>query len=94
MFLHIGENVAILKKDIVAIIDKKTIDESEDSKMFIKKKIDSNYLYTSDTDCIKTYILTCSCGEDKLYGSNISATTLFSRNKEINMGLEVKNSGQ
>lgn len=97
MFLHIGKNITILEKDIIAIIDKKTIEESEDTKGFIQNIIDYGYLYNNNVNNVnnvKTYIITHNGTETKLYTSNISATTLSKRNKDIKRELEVKSSGQ
>lgn len=94
MFLHIGENVTILEKDIIAIIDKKTIDQSEDTKGFIQKMINHGYLYNNNVNNVKTYIVTNNGRKSRLYTSNISAMTLSKRNKDIKRELEVKSSGQ
>lgn len=94
MFLHIGENIAIQKKDIVAIIDKKTVDNSKDNKLFIESMVKGGLLRNKNEKDIKTYIITCDRKVDRknkayiqnyaLYTSNISSTTLSNR-KEINI---------
>ena len=94
MFLHIGENITIQKKDIVAIIDKKTVEKSEDTKIFIENMIKNGFLYNDNRDNIKTYIITCVGKRDRknrrytrkytLYTSSISSTTLSNR-KEVNI---------
>ena len=94
MFLHIGENIAIQKKDIVTIIDKKTVDNSKDNRLFIETMIKSGLLRNKNEKDIKTYIITCDRKVDRknkayaqnyaLYTSNISSTTLSNR-KEINI---------
>lgn len=94
MFLHIGKNITILEKDIIAIIDKKTIEESKDTKDCIQNIIDYGYLYNDNVNNVKTYIITYNGTETKLYTSNISAMTLSKRNKDIKRELEVKSSGQ
>ncbi len=75
MFLHIGENNLIPKKEIVAIIDAKTSLKSEDTKNlleFMGETIDSN---REDKD-IRTYIIT---SKNKIYKSKISSKTLVRR---------------
>ena len=89
MFLHIGENVIIRKKDIIAIIDKETINDSKDTNKFIQNMIENGYLYTKNNENIKTYIITCIKKRDsknrqyakeyRLYTSNISSTALSNR---------------
>ncbi len=45
MFLHIGGNITILEKDIVAIIDKESVENSNITKELIDNMIENN-LYT------------------------------------------------
>lgn len=82
MFLHIGENIALLGEHIIAIIDKETIEKSEDSINFIDDMIDDGCL-CNDVDDIRTYIITSNGRRKKLYTSNISSTTLSKRNNSI-----------
>lgn len=95
MFLHIGDNVTILEKDIITIIDRKTIDESEDTKEFIESMIEEGCLQGGNIDekDIKAYIVTDDGIKTKIYVSNISTMTLYKRNKNIKKVLEVKISG-
>lgn len=104
MFLHIGENIAILKKDIIAIIDKDSLDNSKEVKNAIQNLIDNDYLVNKNIEDIKTYIITCIEKKPRrnrkykkeyaLYGSSVSSTTLFKRNKDIENRLEVLINGQ
>lgn len=83
MFLHIGENVTILGQDIIAIIDKKTIESSVNTKKFIDKMIKDGCL-CNNIDNVKSYVLTSSKKTIKEYGlymSNISSSTLSKRSK-------------
>lgn len=77
MFLHIGDNNSIYKKDIVAILDKKVIDQSDENKGLIKV-LDKSSIDSSKND-IKTYIVVCKNGDYQVYGSNISSITLLNR---------------
>ena len=91
MFLHIGENICVRKKDIVAIIDRKAVDSSKDTKIFIENMIKDNRLYNKNVNDIKTYIITCVKKMDRknkayikeycLYTSSISSITLSNRKK-------------
>ena len=93
MFLHVGENISILKKDIVAIIDKDSVDNSKETKIFIDNMIKDGLLSNENINDVKTYIITCTKKIDRnsrqyirkygLYTSNISSTTLSKRNKDI-----------
>lgn len=100
MFLHIGENNYILKKDIVAILDRNALEVSKEDKEFIKKMMDNARLKNKELSNPKTYIITCknsrhrkNKGEEKVYNlylSNISSTTLLRRNKVRGTRLEVQ----
>lgn len=93
MFLHIGKDIALLREDIIAIIDKETLEESGDSLSFIENLIDNDCL-ENDIDNARSYIITNDNKEDRLYTSNISSKTLFKRNNGIKTGLEVKKNEQ
>lgn len=95
MYLHIGENIYILKKDIVAILNAKTLNSKEDSE-FIERFMDFNEVKNDIRDNVKSYIITCENSEKrtfkkayKLYFSNISSTTLLKRFEDVETRLEV-----
>lgn len=73
MFLHIGENNLIPKKEVIAIIDAKTSLKSEDTKRLLESMNENNKL---EKEKIKTYIITSN---NKVYTSNISSKTLLKR---------------
>lgn len=78
MFLHIGENISVYKDDIVAILDKKTIDESKETKKNLESMSRMNVL--SNEDNIKTYIIALDNNKEySLYTSSISSITLLNR---------------
>ena len=57
MFIHIGDNISILKKDILLILNKKTLIKSKTSKLFIQNLIQNGSLVNTDDDSVKTYIV-------------------------------------
>lgn len=87
MIIHIGGNIALLEKDIVAILDVDSALESEDSQFFINTLIKSNRLINNLEKDIKSYIITVDNNIDSrdktqrynLYTSNISSTSLLNR---------------
>ncbi|NLC03875.1 MAG: DUF370 domain-containing protein [Tissierellia bacterium] len=90
MFIHIGDNISILKKDIILILDKSTIRKSKTSKTFIESLIEDGSLVNLDDDNVKTYIIALEKNQRtrrkdkskiKLYTSNISSRSLFNREK-------------
>lgn len=86
MIIHIGENISLLEKDIVAILDIDSVLQSKDSKFFIDNLIKNNSLVNKIEKNVKSYIITSknigngSKIEDyNLYTSNISSKTLLER---------------
>lgn len=79
MILHIGNNIVILKKDILAILNRETMEESEDNKNLISKLIQDKKLKNKIDGEIKSYIILSKDRELELYLSNISSNTLLKR---------------
>lgn len=101
MFLHIGDNISIPKNEIIAILDKDTVEKSMDTKAFIDKLIKKGCLINPHNKKINSYIITCVKNIDRrnrkkflkyeLYTSSISSKSLSERkNKIIKKRLEVK----
>ncbi len=100
MLLHLGKDAVIPLRDVIAIIDKKSAFDSDETKRFFENaKKNGEIEDISDAD-IKTYILTdiVKPGEniDKkkrkrvIYTSNISSTTLKKRAGFIDNIISVK----
>ncbi len=90
MFIHIGDNISILKKDVILILDKSTLVKSKINKLFIENLINNGSLINIDDDSVKTYIIAeekskrtrrRENGKFKLYTSNISSRSLLNREK-------------
>lgn len=79
MILHIGNNVSILKNDILAILDYKTVKESDYNGNLVKDLIDNGKLNNGIRGDIRSYIITFQRGSLNLYISNISSDTLLKR---------------
>lgn len=85
MFLHLGADVVINKKYIVAIMDLETTSVSKITKEYLKKATKENRVINiSSEDLPKSYVITNENGEKKIYVSPISSQTLNKRanNKE------------
>jgi hypothetical protein len=90
MIIHLGDNVSLFEKDILFILDKKSVDSSRENAEFIKRLIESGSLI-NHVDDIKSYVIAKdeknngknSKNKLKLYLSNISSNSLLHRHKEL-----------
>jgi hypothetical protein len=80
LFLHIGEDVLVPLKDIIAILDLR-LNKSETTKEFLQIGDDEGFVEiadkrgTSTPDKLKTFIVTTN----KIYYTSISSGTLVKR---------------
>lgn len=77
MYLHIGKNIIINKKNILGIFKVSTIENTKEYKKMEKELENNNKLHDDKTKESKSFILT----DDKGYISNISVETLGKRAK-------------
>ncbi|MBS4026174.1 MAG: DUF370 domain-containing protein [Clostridia bacterium] len=76
MFLHIGGDVVVLKKDIIAIIDSETGLAGAATKEFLKTCQAEGFFRNINSDeKVKAYVIT----DREIYLSPISAFTLLKR---------------
>lgn len=80
MFIHIGENSYIFKDDIIAILDKKSMDSTKISRDFIDNIIKDKCLIGKLDAYVKSYILVEHENKTMVYTSNISSKVLSNRN--------------
>lgn len=80
MILHIGDNNYIFKKDIIAILDRKSIDSMKISSNFINEIIKEDCLVGRLDSQIKSYILVSKENKTIIYTSSISSKALANRN--------------
>ncbi len=80
MFLHLGADVVINKKYIVAIMDLETTSVSKITKEYLKKATKENRVINiSSEDLPKSYVITKEKEDIKVYVSPISSQTLNKR---------------
>lgn len=87
MNIHIGENISLLEKDIIAILDINSALASEDTRVFIDDLIKNDCLINGLEKNIKSYIIASNndvinrnnIKRYKLYASSISSTSLLKR---------------
>ena len=79
MFLHLGNDVYVPAKNIIAICNLDTATVSKNTQLYLKKCEESGMVETICSDIPKSFILTRKKNKDKIYLSNISSTTLMKR---------------
>jgi len=89
MFLHIGGNVVVPAKNIIAIFDIDTTTISKDTRDFLKVAEEEGFIEAISNDLPKSFIITEVDKKSKIYLSPISSTTLQKRSSYIkNMSIE------
>ncbi|MBR5506693.1 MAG: DUF370 domain-containing protein [Clostridia bacterium] len=80
MYIHLGGNIEVRKKTIVAIFDLDNTSTSKITKEFLNKASKKNVVINvSEEDLPRSYILTEEKGKQTLYISPISSQTLSKR---------------
>lgn len=80
MYIHLGGDIEVRKKTIVAIFDLDNTSTSKITKEFLNKASKNNVVINvSEEDLPRSYILTEEKGKQTLYISPISSQTLFKR---------------
>lgn len=84
MFLHIGGDVVLPLRNIIAIMDIETTTISKDSKDFLKIAEEEGFIESISQDLPKSFIITEIDKKSKIYLSPISSVTLQKRSGFIN----------
>ena len=79
MFLHIGGDVVIPMKNVIAILDIETTTLSKDTKEFLKIAEEEGFIDAISKDLPKSFIITEIEKKSKIYLSPISSVTLQKR---------------
>jgi len=79
MFLHIGGDIVIPVKNIIAILDIESTTVSKDTKEFLKIAEEEGFIESVSRDLPKSYVITESDKKSKIYLSPISSVTLQKR---------------
>ena len=79
MFIHLGNDHVIKKKNIIGVFDIENTSVSKDTKQFLKNAGQNDDVYYLTDDLPKSFIVTSEKGIDKTYISKISPQTLKKR---------------
>lgn len=79
MFIHIGGDVAIPLKSIIAILDIDNTTVSKDTREFLKIAEEEGFIESISEELPKTFIITEHGKKSKIYLTPISSVTLYKR---------------
>ena len=79
MYIHLGKDVSVSKKNITGIFDIDVTTTSKDTRAFLKKCEDDNIVTNVSEDLPKSFILCNYEGQSHLYVSAITTATLRKR---------------
>ena len=81
MFLHLGNDVYVNQKDIVAVCNLDTASVSKNIQIYLKKAEEMGIVETICSDIPKTFVIVRKKNKDKVYLTNISSVTLLKRSE-------------
>lgn len=79
MFLHLGGDVVVSLKDVIAIMDLETTTISKISKEFLSVAEEEGFIINISEDLPKSFVITEVDKKSKIYVSPISSITLYKR---------------
>lgn len=79
MFLHLGENVVVPKKDIIGIFDLETTTYSSDTSSFLRMAEEDGFVERISKEKPKSFVIAEVNKMSKVYLSPISSSTLTKR---------------
>ena len=80
MFIHIGNNVSVLSKEIIGIFDMEVATTMRDSRAFLKMCEEEDFIENVlPEEMPKTIVVTEQGGRSRVYLSPISAATIKKR---------------
>ncbi|MCX7715067.1 MAG: DUF370 domain-containing protein [Clostridia bacterium] len=85
MFLHLGRDVLVNTKNVVAIFDMDNTTISKASRKFLSEAQQNGAVVNVSDELPKTYIVTNTNNTTKVYISSISSATLLKRARSKNI---------
>ena len=84
MFIHLGGDVVVPLKDIIAIMDIESSSVSQNTKEFLQTADDEEFIIKISKDSPKSFILSERDNKTVIYLSPISSVTLYKRSGFLN----------
>lgn len=79
MFLHLGADVVVFLKDIIAVMDIEKTTTTQISREFLRRSQEKGSVITVSDDLPKSFIVAVKDGQQTVYLSPISTATLNKR---------------
>ncbi|MBQ4515669.1 MAG: DUF370 domain-containing protein [Clostridia bacterium] len=83
MFLHLGGDIVVNLKDVIAIMDLDVTSTSKITREFLAVAEEEGFVVNVSEDLPKSYVLTEIDHESKIFVSPISSATLLKRAKSF-----------
>jgi len=82
MFLHLGSDVVVNVKDVIAILDLDVTSTSKITREFLRVAEDEGFVVNVSDDLPKSFVITEIDKESRVFVSPISSATLLKRARE------------
>jgi hypothetical protein len=79
MFLHLGKDVVVSKKDVIAIFDIEKTTVSKNTKEFLKKAEKNNQVITVSYEIPKSFVVCGKNNKQIVYICGVASSTLKKR---------------
>ena len=79
MYLHLGKGTVVAQRDIIAIFDLDITSQSHLTRKFLSAAEKAGQVINAAEDIPKSFVLTCSKGERRVYLSQMATATLLRR---------------
>lgn len=79
MYLHLGQDTVVKKKNIIGIFDLDTATVSKKTRDFLATAEKKGNVINVTYELPKSFVVCCEKGETKVYISQLSSTTLLKR---------------
>ena len=87
MYLHLGNDCAVISSDIIGIFDMDNTTVSSKTRAFLAKAQKNDEIKDVSEDLPKSFIVACEYGKNSVYVSSVATRTLIKRAKSENINI-------
>lgn len=84
MYLHLGNDIVVNRKDVIGVFDMDNTTVAKSSRKFLSEAQKMDIIVNASEELPKSYIITQHNKKTKVYISSISPSTLLKRAKSSN----------